>query len=164
MMASRHHAERNRQSATLRRCGISLRLPLELGQFVASHKQLQLRRLVAEHAKRREGSDFMAIEVEFFVEIVERDGFEIEDAADENPAAKCRMVRHHRCEMSASRPASDEQPIAIKPELAGALAENSECEMNFPYDVSEAGVRRQRVADEGYVDPVGARSLSLRCQ
>src|SRR5262245_24698876 len=61
--------------------------------------------------------------------------------------------------MSPGRPAADEQPITVEPELVGAVAENAERLTNFSDDVGEAGLRRQRVADDGDVDAVGARSV-----
>jgi hypothetical protein len=63
---ARQDAKCNRQPATLPRLGISRRLPLELRQFVASHKQPQARRVVAERAQRREGGDLVSIKVKLF--------------------------------------------------------------------------------------------------
>jgi len=61
--------------------------------------------------------------------------------------------------MSPGRPAADEKPIAVEAELVGAFAENAERLTDFFNDVGEANVRRQRIADDGDVDAVGARSL-----
>jgi len=61
--------------------------------------------------------------------------------------------------MSPGRPAADEQPVAVEPELVGAIAENAERLTDFSNDVGEANVRRQRISDGGDVDAVGARSL-----
>src|SRR6516164_7249551 len=61
--------------------------------------------------------------------------------------------------MSPGRPAADEQPITVEPELVGAIAQNAERLTNFSDDVGETGLRRQRVADDGDVDAVGARSV-----
>jgi hypothetical protein len=61
--------------------------------------------------------------------------------------------------MSSGRPAADEQPIAVEPELVGAIVKNSERLTDFSDDGGEADVRRQRVADDGDVDAMGARSL-----
>ena len=58
------------------------------------------------------------------------------------------MTRHDCGEMSPGRPAADEEPVAVEPELVGALAENAERLTDFSDDVGEADVRRQRVADE----------------
>jgi len=49
--------------------------------------------------------------------------------------------------------------MAVESEIIGALAKIGERAMNFPDDVGEARLRRQRVANDGDVDPVGARSV-----
>src|SRR5260221_2624024 len=51
----------------------------------------------------------------------------------------------------------DEEPIAVEAEIAAALAKDRERATNFSDDVSEARLRRQRIADD--FDPVGARPV-----
>src|SRR5262249_38397013 len=84
---------------------------------------------------------------------------EIEDAADGNAASEGRMVRYDGREMSAGRPAADKEPIAVEAKIVGALAENGKRAANFSDDVGEARLRRQRIAEKGDVDSMGARSL-----
>jgi len=117
VVACGQDSERNRQSALARGLRIARRLAAQLRQFVASHEQSQRRRAVAEHAEGRERCDLARIEGEFFIEVIERDGLQIEDAADGKAAAKGRVVRHDCSQMPPGRPAADEQPIALEPEL-----------------------------------------------
>src|SRR5215467_15227148 len=68
------------------------------------------------------------------------------------------MVRHDRREMPSGRPAADEEAIAVEAEIVGALAETGERATNFPDDIGETRLRRQRIADHGDVNAMGARS------
>jgi hypothetical protein len=61
--------------------------------------------------------------------------------------------------MSSGRPAPDEQPIAIKSEIAYALRQEGQGLVYFFHDLREPRIRRKRIADHGDIDPVGAWSV-----
>ena len=131
--------------------GVVPRLATHLEQFVHPvgdhHGTRGVRyRLMRDQADRRQFFDLGGRDAQRVVEGGPAQWREVEDAADRQAGVDLRRVSGQRREVTTGRPARHHEPAAM---ATVAVAEERQGRADLGGDPRQAGVRRQRIADDG---------------
>ena len=94
-------------------------------------------------SKRTQAGDLFGFQKKFIVQAAEADRLQIEDAADREDTGYARFVGRHGREMSARRPACDDDPGTVESERIGVFPQPAQRIANLRDDSGQILFRRQ---------------------